>query len=556
MKNKHLNDHILGLKDHILVCLLFLMFAVTGFGQKYSKGQQSIFSGRIAPHSQLRKGTKPNQVLMSLGDSTLKYVDADSAAMIMNVSNIPIAGKVLFVDSTFGNNTTAMRGYINYPWASIKSASNFASNNDLVNVWPGSYSYATGDSLFQGKSTAFLNLNKGATVDLGLQSLGNLRKTNISITGNGYLKNTLGSWASIFTNDYTYNDGEINIEADNFYGTAPIFDSNYDRISVNIKDVSINSGNGLIGYITSPVGANININVDNLYSTSTATAGWSPGFIEMNAAVGYPASNSKLTVNIGNAETNKRISKLFTIGSSSEESTNNSIVYNVGNFRQVNKDSLSVPYDPSTLDLGVFSFTNNDVSGIFTRVKTMLNCNNFVSDMALQSFYYLNTFNECVFVFDIDNCTNRKMPTINMIAGNTFNNCKIILKGNYTNTSGYPILKIEGAALSNTQIILEGNFTSSGKVVECLSATLDANSAIILNGTATTTSASLPAIDVNYSRFVLNGSIITGGGFSIDNTLNNAIDCVIKPTSCTNYAPSGDVTQLGGTILVNSNFNK
>lgn len=534
----------------ILGLLLCTAFA---FGQKYSNGKVPTGDKSRIGSDVLRKGTKPNQILMTLGDSTVKYVDADTVGGIVLPA---IAGKTLFVDSTFGNNSTALRGYINYPWASIKSASNFSSNNDLVSVWTGSYSYSIGDSLFQGKSTAFLNLNKGSVLDLGTQSLGNSRKTNISITGNGYLKNTFGSWASIYNNDYGFNDGEINIEADNFYGTAPIFESNYKRISVNIKDVSINSGNGLFAYVTSPVGANININVDNIYSTSTATGGWPPGFIELGAAAGYPSSNSKLTVNIGNAEMNKRTGKLFTLGSPSEVSTNNSIVYNVGNFRQVNKDSLTDPYDPSILDLGAFSFTNDDNSGTFTRIKTTLNCNNFVSDIGIQSFYNLNTFNECTFVFDIDNCTNRKMPTINMIAGNTFNNCKIILRGNYVNTSGYPILKIEGVTLNNTQIILDGNFTSDGKVVECLSATLDANSAIILNGTATTTSASLPSIDVNYSKFVLNGSIVTGGGPCIDNTLNNAINCIVKPNSCSNYAPSGDVTQLGGTITVNSNYTK
>lgn len=71
-------------KDHILVVLAALFFAVPSFGQKYSNGKQPSgwLPSRLAPHSQLRKSTKPNQVLMSLGDSTLKYVDADTASTI------------------------------------------------------------------------------------------------------------------------------------------------------------------------------------------------------------------------------------------------------------------------------------------------------------------------------------------------------------------------------------------------------------------------------------------------------------------------------------------
>ena len=103
------NDHIVGFKDHILVCLLFLLFLVPVFGQKYSNGKQPSgwLPSRLAPHSQLRKGTKPNQVLMSLGDSTLKYVDADTASTIFGAElgwgkegNAGISKHVNFIGTT------------------------------------------------------------------------------------------------------------------------------------------------------------------------------------------------------------------------------------------------------------------------------------------------------------------------------------------------------------------------------------------------------------------------------------------------------------------------
>lgn len=71
--NLHRKIMILGL----LLCTVF------AFGQKYSTGKVPTNDrSRIKPTTALAKGTKPNQVLMTLGDSTLKYVDADTASTI------------------------------------------------------------------------------------------------------------------------------------------------------------------------------------------------------------------------------------------------------------------------------------------------------------------------------------------------------------------------------------------------------------------------------------------------------------------------------------------
>lgn len=50
--------------------------------QKYSNGKVPTGDKSRIGSDVLRKGTKPNQILMTLGDSTVKYVDADTAAVI------------------------------------------------------------------------------------------------------------------------------------------------------------------------------------------------------------------------------------------------------------------------------------------------------------------------------------------------------------------------------------------------------------------------------------------------------------------------------------------
>lgn len=71
--NLHRKIMILGL----LLCTVF------AFGQKYSNGKVPTGDKSRIGSDVLRKGTKPNQVLMTLGDSTVKYVDSDTAFAIV-----------------------------------------------------------------------------------------------------------------------------------------------------------------------------------------------------------------------------------------------------------------------------------------------------------------------------------------------------------------------------------------------------------------------------------------------------------------------------------------
>jgi len=82
----------------------------------------------------------------------------------------------------------------------------------------------------------------------------------------------------------------------------------------------------------------------------------------------------------------------------------------------------------------------------------------------------------------------------------------------------------------------------------------DVNSSIILEGTFKTISNTLPAIDINHNRLILDkASIITGGGYSVNSSA--PINIIVKPGTSSNVTTSASVTQLGSTITVNSNFN-
>lgn len=87
--------------------VMLVLFAALGYGQKYSSGKTPTNDKSRIALDKLRKGTKPNQVLMTLGDSTLKYVDADTASAIFGAElgwgkegNSGISKHVNFIGTT------------------------------------------------------------------------------------------------------------------------------------------------------------------------------------------------------------------------------------------------------------------------------------------------------------------------------------------------------------------------------------------------------------------------------------------------------------------------
>lgn len=67
--------------------VMLVLFAALGYGQKYSSGKTPTNDKSRIALDKLRKGTKPNQVLMTLGDSTVRFVDADTVGSIVLPAN-------------------------------------------------------------------------------------------------------------------------------------------------------------------------------------------------------------------------------------------------------------------------------------------------------------------------------------------------------------------------------------------------------------------------------------------------------------------------------------
>lgn len=65
-----------------IILLILIPFCLFGQGPKYNSGKTG--KNKINPTTQFRKGTKPNQLLMTLGDTNFYMVDADTAAGIFN----------------------------------------------------------------------------------------------------------------------------------------------------------------------------------------------------------------------------------------------------------------------------------------------------------------------------------------------------------------------------------------------------------------------------------------------------------------------------------------
>lgn len=553
-----MEDFVVGNNPKLLLIMFVMIFLCQlGYGQKWSYGvPPPAFSWpRLNPAKDIRKGTKKDQVLMtSSPDSTIRYYDKDTAAMILAV---PVAGRTLFVDSIAGNNAIARRGFIDYPFSTLKAASDSSRSGDILHVWPGTY--LVSDTLFSGKTTANIQLSVGSILDMTSSCIRPNGKSSLSISGPGTIRNIGGGWAPITTFPYEDQDCTVDIDIESYIGNNSLFQTRNKRLNANIRNVNLSSANGVIGYF-SGTNEEVNIKIGNIYSTTPATNSyqWSPGLFEVGQSIGFPNTRSKYNIEIGNAIMERRKGKIFSMWNHSDGATGQYVNIKIGNFLQFNNDSINFPYESRNIDFGLINYTS-DETPVMSDANVIFNCDNLVSDQHVVSHYYANVFNNCTFIYDIKKCETKKQATILMWAANTFNNCKIIIRGDYVNTSGQPLIDIGYGNFNNTTIELNGNFKSTGKVIECYEAnTFTGTSAIIVNGKIETTSASLPAIDMNYSdRLFINGSIITGGGPCIDNSQNNTINCIIRPGSSANFAPSGDVTQTGGsTILINSLLTK
>lgn len=264
-------------KDHILVLLAAILFAVPSFGQKYSNGKQPSgwLPSRLAPHSQLRKGTKPNQVLMSLGDSTLKYVDADTASTILGAElgwgkegNAGISQHVNFIGTTdtgsfiIKANSIKLGSFSGYnkgiglgqgATASGQNSGVFGWNSSATNlgafaigensIASGTYSIAIGTNAvaLQNASVSLGNTN----VASGLGSLAMGQETEAYGYGSsstGYVTKAVGK-ASFSAGLYTVGSGMGSA----VFGTFNDIDVPADSAEINAANRLFQIGNGTNG---------------------------------------------------------------------------------------------------------------------------------------------------------------------------------------------------------------------------------------------------------------------------------------------------------------------
>ena len=233
-------------------------------------------------------------------------------------------------------------------------------------------------------------------------------------------------------------------------------------------------------------------------------------------------------------------------GSFAVLSGNNSSVY----FRCNNYSRL----DSITDNYGIGVFDNAASLGVggHNYSNAVVHFGQVVDEDSLNYFFELDNVNtnDEVFVFD-----GSKYSTNPTIYNSTV---KIVVKNCKTKARAINISNIN---LVNTKVIIEGDFEAKNKCVTIYNNTLDATSSIQLKGKFKTTSTTLEAIEIGnnsgtgVNNIIIDGQIITGGGFSIDNPLGIPINVIVKPGCASNVTTSANVTQLGTGIYVDPNFN-
>lgn len=482
-------------------------------------------------------------------------------------TEIKTAGKTLFVDEVTGNDATAKKGCPTCTWESPLDASNSVqyTDGDVLQLEAGTYN--VNSNMFLNDTSAFLNLKNGAILNSSIMGLiGSSSFTPVSspvkktiVSGNGELINN-ASWVAI----KPFNkDGAVKVELDRYTGNQPLGQFNNKDVNIKIKEVVANTYCPL-GFFGNQEYSKNNIEVDNMYLyTTNPSVFYQTGIvsIETNNVYGNGFQrNNNFNISINNLEINRKHGSALNSQAQnypSELNYNNTYSLYVNNYYQYNKDSLTSLYN----NLSAFptrSIVSVNTSGNAVHVEDNnvynVDIKNAITDysiLCLESAtdYYRN--NKYIFK---GNYVVKKLESFLLLNVDSLVNSTIVIDGDFTNYSGYPLLKISGSNVYNSKIILKGNFTSTGKIIEVTGGSFDVNSSITLEGTFKTTSTTLPAIDINHNRLVLDkASIITGGGYSVDSSA--PINIIVKPGTSSNVTTSASVTQLGSTILVNSNYN-
>ena len=487
---------------------------------------------------------------------------------LFKTPNIYTAGKTLFVDEVTGNDATAKKGCPTCTFKTLENASNSAeySDGDKLEVNAGVYNAAS--TLFFNDTSAFLHLENGVIINSNVSSglIGGTATSIINspvkktiISGNGELINN-GTWVAI----KPFNPaGDVKIELDKYSGNQPLCQLNGKNVNIDIKEVIANTYSA-IGFFGNQQKSKNDIRVGNMYVfTTNPSAGYQTGIISIETNTQYGdgiQSDNNFNIEIKNLEINRKHGSVLNSQARNyptELNKNNTYSLYVNNLYQYNKDSLISAYNSLvTFPTRSIVSVNTAGNGVHVEDENIYNVDikNSVTDysiLCLQSTvdYYRN--NKYIIK---GNYLVKKLESFYFESIDSLKNSTIIIEGDYTNISGLPLFKISASNLYNTKIILKGNFISTGKILEISGGTADNNTVIELQGKFKTTSTTLPAIDINNSRlFLKDCDIVTGGGFSIDSA--TPVNVTVKPGCASNVLTSPNVTQLGSTVTVDSNFN-
>lgn len=245
----------------------------------------------------------------------------------------------------------------------------------------------------------------------------------------------------------------------------------------------------------------------------------------------------------------------FTLGSLFEIGKSNSIFKSdlkPQSITPVSNSNIRIELDNVVGDgLHITTQSNTTGSQSYVNSKIEISLNKAILKNAVGLNFAFTNFDNCTIylVGDIE----VDYPAIYLV-NCTFNNSKIIFKGNFKNTTANPLFYFNNCTFTNSKFIADGNFSTPDKILMVTGGSFDATSVIELQGTFKTTSTTLPAIDINNSRlFLKDCDIITGGGYSIDSA--TPVNVTVKPGCASNVTTSANVTQLGTGIYVDPNFN-
>lgn len=626
---------------HLIKTLILILIPFISFSQSLGKSGGKT---RIAPTTQIRKGTKPRQVLMTrASDSSLVYADLDT--IIPNLTNYtPV--KYYTLNTVGDTSTYKALAQLNCPSLAVaKLDSCSISYLFMFNCGTGSWEqftvnyreYKDKEFLVTQKyknmpnnngnpdisNPAYLDqlnqakmgcdncpypypqdaINSAISSSVENAYINMSTDTFISTTGN--LIN--GGNNSSLKNLSITNKGLIKLDNSNLLDLSTF---NGDRLNIDLQDVMFGNGgfhsilwgvnpSNPFNYINASID-NVESNGINTYNASALVHAVRNLDFRLNNYKNNNALNLTRILQLGfgnhkNAIANIEIKNVTCLNVPIFPSiplTGNSVFYqDIGmDHGLANYKCYNIKTTGSGVLTGLFLICTNDgysqgvpdgsilsssINAEFGNIKNICNSTNFGTvqynspDAFLNKASVFQLYTGGTGIIDsskiniyCQNATTKGGQLIITATGGTttISNSTVHIKI-MNGKSEDIVATIASLNLINSKIIIEGDFEAANKVISIHSNTLDAKSSITLIGKFKTTSATLEAIEIGnnsgagVNNIIINGQIITGGGFSIDNPAGTPISVKVMPGCASNVTTSANVTQLGTGIYVDPNFN-